>query len=72
VPFGIGTPDDRGRVIAEVGRRDREQAGQPAGRDRQVRPVTGRGPAQQRPGERPGAQQLAVDGGRGCHGQACE
>src|SRR6266568_7408119 len=40
-PFGIGTPADRGRAVAEVGRRDRQQAGQPAGRDRQVRPLAG-------------------------------
>jgi len=69
-PFGIGTPDDRGRVLAEVSRRDRQQAGQPAGRNRQIRPLAGRGPAEQRPGERPGAQQLAVDGGRGRHGES--
>ena len=43
--------------------------GHPAGRDPQIRPLAGRGPAQQRPGERPGAQQLAIDGGRGRHGQ---
>jgi hypothetical protein len=56
-------------MVAEVGRRDRQQARQPAGRDHQVRPLPRRGPAKQRPGERPGAQQLAVDGGRGCHGE---